>query len=134
MFKAICDFVQRTHDALPAPVASVVDVGRSEVTFDRCSRVYTAASITSAVYTCWRGNSDKNDLKEEALLLNEMALHPEKLRSASPKTCEKKQIIGGRLLLRQAKSIAPPETTAKIIELYKNTVGICVEKCFKKQS
>ena len=83
---------------------------------------------------CRGGGAAARELKEEAALRNEMELHPERLRSASPKTCEKKQIIGGRLLLRQEKSLAPIETTIKIRELYKNTVGICAKKCLEKKS
>ena len=129
------DFAHRAHDALPTPVTSALDTAASVLTGNNLSTVVNAAKLLNDGYSwCRGGGAATRELKEEAALLNEMELHPERLRSASPKTCEKRQLIGGRLLLRQAKSLAPAETTAQIRELYKSTVGICAEKCLEKKS
>ena len=64
------------------------------------------------------------EVTEEAELLNNMRLDPEKVRSLSPDSCKKAKEVGARLLLKHSLK-APAETTLRIQELHDNTVAQC---------
>src|SRR3990167_9990303 len=82
MLKAISYFLHRTNDALPKPVTSALNA----TTLSDVSAAINAAKLLNDGYNwCRGGGAAARELKEEAALRNEMELHPERLRSASPK-------------------------------------------------
>ena len=96
MLKAISDFVHRTHEALPAPVAATL----KKASMDNLSHAITVARVAEFVYTKCREDPVKREIKEEAALLGRMRREPEKLRSLSPTSCSQAQEVSDRLLLR----------------------------------
>ena len=73
-------------------------------------------------------NPAKIEEIEEASLLDKMNFKPEEIRSSSPTTCEKTKKIGARLMLKHSLH-APPETTLRLLETYRETVAQCGSEC-----
>ena len=75
----------------------------------------------------------KNEAKEDAEILGMMRTQPERIRSFSPKSCEKYRAIADRVI-HKTELTAPSEVTLMYYKLYNETIAQCGGKCRNESS